>query len=85
MLAYKSYVSKCVLGAEVIYVFCLVGGLLPWRSLRGIELHHALFETLPGFTWLTLGSVIWGAVMLAVFAIVFGAYMVWMHNSSLVK
>ena len=85
MLAYKSYIAKCVLGAEVAYVVCLLGGFLPLRSVEGIELHHRLFETLPGFTWLTWGSVVWGAVIFAVLSIVFGAYMVWMHNSSLIK
>lgn len=84
-LSLKSYVKKCILGAEIVYVACLVGGFLPLRSQRGIELHHALFETLPGFTWLTFGSVIWGAVLIAVIAWIFGAYMVWMHNSSLVS
>lgn len=85
MLSYKSYVTKCVLGAEVVYIFCLAGGFLPLRSIRGIELHHSLFETIPGFTWLTVPSVIWGGVVLAVSSVIFGLYMVWMHNSSLVK
>lgn len=84
-LSFKSYVSKCVLGSEIVYVLCLVGGFLPFRSQRGIELHHQLFETLPGFTWLTFGSIVWGAILIAVIAWVFGAYMVWMHNSSLVS
>lgn len=83
-LSLNSYVKKCILGAEVAYVICLLGGFLPLRSQRGIELHHALFETLPGFTWLTFGSFIWGAILIAVVAWIFGAYMVWMHNSSLV-
>ncbi len=83
-LSLNSYVKKCVLGAEVAYVICLLGGFLPLRSQRGIDLHHALFETLPGFTWLTFGSFIWGAVLIAAVAWIFGAYMVWMHNSSLV-
>lgn len=83
-LSLKSYVQKCILGAEITYVVCLLGGFLPLRSQRGIELHHSLFETLPGFTWLTFGSFIWGAILIAIVAWVFGAYMVWMHNSSLV-
>lgn len=83
-LSLKSYVKKCILGSEIVYVVCLLGGFLPLRSQRGIDLHHALFETLPGFTWLTFGSFIWGAILIAVIAWVFGAYMVWMHNSSLV-
>ena len=62
---------------------CVAGGLIPFRSMRGIELHHALFETIPGFTWLTWSSTIWGAILVGVFAMIFGMYMVWMHNSSL--
>lgn len=49
-LSLKLYGWKCVLGAEVAYAICLIGGLLPIRSVRGIELHHTLFETFPGFT-----------------------------------
>ena len=82
-LSLKSYVWKCVLGAEVVYVVCLLGGLLPLRSSRGAELHHAFFETLPGFTWINFGSVALGATYVLVFAWIFGAYFVWMHNSSL--
>lgn len=82
-LSLSSYVKKCVFGAEVAYVICSVGGFLPLRTQRGIELHHAIFETLPGFTWLTFGSFIWGAILIAAIAGVLGAYMVWMHNSSL--
>ncbi len=84
-LALKSYGWKCVLGAEVVYVICVAGGFLPLRSATGIELHHRLFETLPGFTWITPGSFILGAVYMFIFAWVFGAYYVWMHNSSLVS
>ena len=82
-LSLKSYVWKCVLGSEIVYVLCLLGGLLPIRSTRGIELHHTFFETLPGFTWLTFGSVILGAIYFFAFALIFGWYYVWMHNSSL--
>jgi len=83
MLTYKKYISKCILGGEVIYALCLLGGFISLRSVRGSELHHALFETIPGFTWITVSSVIWGAILIALFSVVFGAYMVWMHNSSL--
>jgi hypothetical protein len=82
-LSFSSYVKKCVLGMEIAYVVCLVGGYLPLRTTRGIELHHALFETLPGFTWGSIGSMVWGAVLLALIAVIFGSYMVWMHNSSM--
>ncbi len=84
-LSLKSYVWKCVLGSEVAYVLCLLGGYIPWRSEVATELHHRLFETLPGFVWGSLGSVVLGAVYTFVFAWIFGSYMVWMHNSSLKK
>lgn len=82
-LSLSSYVKKCVLGTEIAYVICLAGGYLPFRTPRGTELHHALMETLPGFTWGSSGSMVWGAILLAVIAMIYGAYMVWMHNSSL--
>ena len=84
-LSLKSYGWKCVLGAEVVYVLCLLGGFLPLRSTAGLELHHTLFETLPGFTWITTGSFILGAVYMFIFAWIFGSYFVWMHNSSLIS
>src|SRR3989338_245234 len=46
-LSLKSYGWKCVLGAEVAYVLCVLGGFLPLRSAAGIQLHHTIFETLP--------------------------------------
>lgn len=85
MLSLKRYGWLCVLGSEVAYVLCLIGGLLPLRSERGVELHHALFETLPGFTWINPGSVLLGAIYMFVFAWIFAAYMVWMHNTSLIE
>ncbi len=82
-LALKSYGWKCVLGTEVVYVLCLLGGFLPLRSVQGVELHHRLFETLPGFEWISFGSFILGAIYMFVLAWIFAAYFVWMHNSSL--
>ncbi len=85
MLSLKRYGWLCVLGAEVAYVLCVLGGLLPWRTGRGVEIHHAIFETLPGFTWLTFGSFVLGAIYVFAFAWIVAAYMVWMHNTSLRK
>ena len=84
-LSLKSYVGKCLLGAEIVYFLCLLGGYIPWRTIAATELHHRLFETLPGFVWGSFGSVILGAVYMLVFALDFGSYMVWMHNSSIKK
>lgn len=84
-LSLKSYGWKCVLGMEVVYVLCLIGGFLPWRSAAGIQLHHTIFETLPGFTWISFGSFVLGAIYMFVFAWIFATYIVWMHNSSLIR
>jgi len=84
-LSLKKYSWKCVLGSEAVYFFCLLGGLLPLRSAKGTELHHTIFETLPGFTWITVGSVALGAIYFFVFAWIFAWYFVWMHNSSIVE
>lgn len=83
-LSLTSYGWKCVLGAEVSYVLCIIGGFIPWRTATGIELHHAIFETLPGFTWISFGSFVLGAAYMFVFAWIFAWYFVWMHNTSLV-
>lgn len=82
-LSFYSYVWKCVAGMEVAYFLCLLGAFVLDRSAKGTELHHALFETLPGFTWISVSSVMLGAAYMFLFAVVFGAYMVWMHNSSI--
>ena len=84
-LSLKSYGWKCVLGSEIVYFICLLGGLLLLRTARGVELHHAFFETLPGFSWISAGSVALGAIYIFVFAWIFAWYFVWMHNSSLIK
>lgn len=65
------------------YALCILGGYLPLRTERGVELHYALFETLPGFTWGSMSSVLLGVVYVFVFSWIFAAYMVWMLNSSL--
>ncbi len=85
MLSLKRYGWLCVLGSEVVYFVCLFGGLLPLRTARGIEIHHAIFETLPGFTWFSVGSVLLGAIYMFIFAWIFAWYFVWMHNFSIVE
>lgn len=85
MLSLKRYGWMCVLGGQVVYWACLFGGYLPWRTIRGIELHHALFETLPWFSWGNWSSYLWGAVLMFVFSWIFAWYIVWMHNFSLVR
>lgn len=82
-LSFFSYVWKCVAGAEVAYFICVLGAFTLERTSSGTQLHHTLFETLPGFVWLTPASVVLGAVYMLIFAVIFGTYMVWMHNSSI--
>ena len=84
MLSLKRYGWLCVLGGEIAYAICLAGGYLPLRTVRATQLHRALFETLPGFVWGSVASTFLGAVYVFVFAWVFAAYYVWMHNTSLI-
>ena len=85
MLSLKRYGWLCVLGGEVAYWACLAGGYLPWRTAQGIELHQALFETIPGFVWGNWLSYAWGAILVFAFSWIFAWYLVWMHNTSLVS
>jgi hypothetical protein len=85
MLSLKRYAWLCVLGGEVAYFICLLGGYLPMRTERATEIHKALFGTLPGFTWGNPLSIILGAVYVFMLAWIFGAYIAWMHNTSLIQ
>ena len=85
MLSLKRYGWLCVLGGEIAYAICILGGYLPLRTARGAELHDALLETLPGFTWGNPWSSVLGAIYVFALAWIFGGYMVWMHNTSLVE
>ena len=85
MLSLRRYGWLCVLGGEIAYVVCLAGGYLPLRTARATELHHTLFETLPGFVWGSVASMFLGAAYVFAFAWIFAGYFVWMHNSSLIS
>ena len=83
MLSLQRYVLLCILGGEVFYVLCILYG----QSLSGkaAELHHSLFELLPGFTWETSNGLLIGAVDVLIISLIFGCYIAWMHNYSLLK
>jgi hypothetical protein len=81
MLSITKYATRCVLGMEVFYVLCLAYGSL--LSDKARELHHALFELIPGFVWGNPVSMVWGAVYLGVLASIAGWYIAWMHNASI--
>ena len=83
MLSKTKYSGLCLLGMEMFYVVCLAYGSL--LSGKARELHHSLFELLPGFVWGNPVSFIWGAVLLGIFAIIAGWYIAWMHNVSLIR
>lgn len=82
MLSKTKYALLWVLGMEVFYVFCLAYGSL--LSNKAQELHHALFELIPGFIWGNPVSMVWGAVYVAVLAWIAGWYIAWMHNASII-
>ncbi len=82
-LSIGKYAGLCVLGGEIAYSACLVFG----STLTGesAELHHALLGLLPGFTWFSIGSYLAGAVSIAIWSGIGGAFVAWMHNVSLEK
>lgn len=79
-LSLIKYGWKCALGAELVYASCLLYG----RTLTGKaqELHRSLFELLPGFTWISVSSVLMGGLCVFAYAWVFAWYYVWMFNTS---
>lgn len=82
-LSIKKYSLLCLVGGEAAYVACVIyGTTLVGRSAA---LHHAIFELLPGFVWLNVGSVLAGAITIGIWSSLGGAYIAWMHNCSLRK
>lgn len=77
------YAGLCVLGGEIAYTVCMVYGV--FLSGKAAELHLALFQLFPGFTGMNLSSWIFGAISVAVWSGLGGAYISWMHNVSLKK
>ena len=82
MLSKTKYAVLCVVGAEIFYVLCIMYGVT--LSGRASELHHSLFELMPLFVWGSIISFVLGALYLALFSLLFGWYVAWMHNASLV-
>ena len=82
MLSITKYAVRCVLGMEIFYILCIGYGFL--LSDKARELHHALFELIPGFIWGNPVRMVWGAVYLGVLAWIVGLYIAWMHNASII-
>ncbi len=80
-LSILKYAGLCVLGAEVAYTACMFYGLT--LSGRLAEFHLTLFELLPGFNSISLGSWLAGAITIGFWSAIAGAYVAWMHNASL--
>lgn len=82
-LSIKKYAGLCILGGEVAYTACLLYGTT--LTGKAAELHHAIFALLPGFTWISFGSWMIGAVSVAIWSGLGGAYIAWMHNVSIIN
>lgn len=82
-LSTNSYAWKCVLGAEVLYAACTLYGFT--LAGKAAELHRSLFELMPWYTWGTPFSILCGALLIGLSSWIGGAYIVWMHNSSMVS
>ncbi len=81
MLSKTKYAARCVLGVEGFYALCIGYGLL--LSGKAQELHHALFELIPGSVWGKPVTIVWGALYVGIMAWIVGWYIAWMHNASL--
>jgi hypothetical protein len=82
MLSKTKYALLCLLGMEIFYVLCIIYGVL--LSGKAMELHHGLFELIPGFVWGNSISMVWGAAYMGVLAWIVGWYIAWMHNASII-
>lgn len=82
-LSISKYAALCLLGGEIAYTICMLYG--NFLSGKAAELHLALFQLLPGFTDMGLLSWFMGAISVALWSFIGGAYISWMHNVSLKK
>lgn len=80
-LSIGKYAGLCILGGEIAYTVCMAYGF--FLTGKAAELHLALFQLFPGFTGLNLVSWFAGAIAMAVWSGLAGAYIAWMHNASI--
>jgi len=83
LLSKTKYAALCLVGTEIFYILCIGYGLL-FLTGKAMELHHALFELIPGFAWGNPASMALGAVYLGIMAMIAGWCIAWMHNASIV-
>lgn len=80
-LSIGKYAILCVLGGEIAYTVCMAYGL--FLAGKALDLHQAIFQLLPGFTGMNFMSWLVGAISIAVWSGLGGAYIAWMHNASI--
>ena len=77
MLRIKTVSLALGLTFAVSFVVCVLWGLLLPEQLH---MHQFLQFVLPGFTWISLGSVVLGLVESFLFGVYFGVIYVPIHN-----
>ena len=77
MLRIKTVSLALGLTFAVSFVICVLWGLLLPEQLH---MHQFLQFVLPGFTWISLGSVVLGLVESFLFGVYFGVIYVPIHN-----
>ena len=77
MLRIKTVSLALGLTFAVSFVVCILWGLLLPEQLH---MHQFLQFVLPGFTWISLGSVVLGLVESFLFGVYFGVIYVPIHN-----
>ncbi len=82
-LLIKKYSALCVLGGEIAFTVCMAYSI--FLTGKVAELHLAIFQMFPGYTGMNFSSWLAGAITVAVWSGVMGAYISWMHNVSLSK
>ena len=80
-LSIGKYAKLCILGGEIAFTACMLYGF--FLSGSAAAFHLSLFQLLPWFNGMNLGSWLVGAVSVAVWAGAAGSYIAWMHNVSL--
>lgn len=80
-LSIAKYAGLCVVGGFIAYAACFLFGFTLDGSAA--DLHLAIFSMLPGFSALDATSFFFGAISVALWSAVGGAYIAWMHNVSI--
>ena len=78
MLSIKNVSLALGITAAIAFVICVLWGLLLPEPLH---MHQFLQLVLPGFTWISVGSVILGLVESFLFGVFFGVIYVPVYNT----